>query len=139
MSENIPVHFNGAIVGYSADGGKTFVITDTFAKEKIESLLHQGETISVSVRSLGEIADDKTIKETRKISCDILNIEHNPSETASDKLELDISPEYSVWVANLLERGLMEHQTSYRDLIPVPDEVISFIKKFYKQTTEDEL
>lgn len=49
-----------------------------------------------------------------------------------DKLELNISPEYSGWIADLLERGLIEHQTSYGDKIPVPNEVVNFIKEFYE-------
>lgn len=49
-----------------------------------------------------------------------------------DKLILDISPEYSGWIASILDRGLMEHQTSYGSLIPVPEEVVNFIKKFYE-------
>jgi len=55
-----------------------------------------------------------------------------------DKLELNISPEYSGWIADLLDRGLMEHQTSYGDMIPVHDEVVSFIKEFYENKHENE-
>jgi hypothetical protein len=49
-----------------------------------------------------------------------------------NKLELNISSEYSGWIASLLDRGLMEHQTSYGDMIPVPKEVINFIKEYYE-------
>jgi hypothetical protein len=56
----------------------------------------------------------------------------------TDKLELNISPEYSGWIASLLDRGLMEHQTSYGEMIPVPDEVVSFIKQFYENEHRDE-
>jgi hypothetical protein len=55
-----------------------------------------------------------------------------------NKLELNISPEYSGWIASLLDRGLMEHETSYGDMIPVPDEVVSFIKEFYENEQRDE-
>ena len=55
-----------------------------------------------------------------------------------NKLELNISPEYSGWIASLLDRGLMEHETSYGDMIPVPDEVVSFIKEFYENEQQDE-
>jgi len=55
-----------------------------------------------------------------------------------DKLELNIEPEYSGWIASLLDRGLMEHETSYGDMIPVPDEVVSFIKEFYENEQRDE-
>ena len=49
-----------------------------------------------------------------------------------DKLELNIPSEYSGWIADLLERGLIEHQTSYGSSIPVPNEVVNFIKEFYE-------
>jgi len=55
-----------------------------------------------------------------------------------DKLELNIEPEYSGWIVSLLDRGLMEHQTSYGEMIPVPDEVVSFIKQFYENEHRDE-
>lgn len=55
-----------------------------------------------------------------------------------DKLELNISSEYSGWIADLLDRGLMEHQASYGSLMPVPDEVVSFIKEFYENEQRDE-
>jgi hypothetical protein len=48
------------------------------------------------------------------------------------KLELNIPSEYSGWIADLLERGLIEHQTSYGSSIPVPNEVVNFIKEFYE-------
>jgi hypothetical protein len=56
-----------------------------------------------------------------------------------DKLELNIPSEYSGWIASLLERGLIEHQTSYGDMMPIPDEVVKFIKEFYddEQSKED--
>jgi hypothetical protein len=50
-----------------------------------------------------------------------------------EKLELNISSEYSGWIANILERGLIEHQTSYGALIPVPNEVVIFIEEFCKK------
>jgi len=49
-----------------------------------------------------------------------------------NKLTLNIPEKYSGWISSLLERGLMEHQTSYGDTIPVPNEVIVFIKEFYE-------
>jgi hypothetical protein len=57
-------------------------------------------------------------------------------ESYIDKLELNISTEYSGWIASILNRGLMEHQTSYGDMIPVPEEVITFIEKFYNDNDE---
>ena len=48
------------------------------------------------------------------------------------KLTLNIPEEYSGWISSLLERGLMEHQTSYGDMTPVPNEVVVFIKEFYE-------
>jgi len=56
-----------------------------------------------------------------------------------DKLELNIPSEYSGWIASLLERGLIEHQTSYGDMMLIPDEVVKFIKEFYddEQSKED--
>jgi hypothetical protein len=56
-----------------------------------------------------------------------------------DKLELNIPSEYSGWIASLLERGLIEHQTSYGGMMPIPDEVVKFIKEFYddEQSKED--
>jgi len=51
---------------------------------------------------------------------------------SKSKLELNIPSEYSGWIADLLERGLIEHQTSYGDKIPVPNEVVNFIKEFYE-------
>ena len=55
------------------------------------------------------------------------------------KLELNIPSEYSGWIASLLKRGLIEHQTSYGDMMPIPDEVVKFIKEFYddEQSKED--
>jgi hypothetical protein len=50
-----------------------------------------------------------------------------------EKLVLDLPSEYSGWISSLLERGLMEHQTSYRDMIPVPEEVVEFIKRYRKE------
>jgi hypothetical protein len=50
-----------------------------------------------------------------------------------EKIVLDLSSEYSGWIASLLSRGLMEHQTSYMDMIPVPEEVVEFIKKYKEQ------
>lgn len=50
-----------------------------------------------------------------------------------EKLVLDLPSEYSGWIASLLERGLMEHQTSYGDMIPVPVEVVEFIKRYKKE------
>ena len=49
-----------------------------------------------------------------------------------NKLTLNIPEEYSDWISSLLKRGLMEHQTSYGDMIPVPNEVVVFIKEFYE-------
>jgi len=56
----------------------------------------------------------------------------NSEETKISKLTLNIPEEYSGWISSLLERGLMEHQTSYGDMIPVPNEVVVFIKEFYE-------
>jgi hypothetical protein len=62
------------------------------------------------------------------------------TKTKMSKLTLNIPEEYSGWISSLLERGLMEHQTSYGDMIPVPNEVVVFIKEFYEyeQNEEDE-
>jgi len=49
-----------------------------------------------------------------------------------NKLTLNIPEGYSDWISSLLKRGLMEHQTSYGDMIPVPNEVVVFIKEFYE-------
>ncbi len=49
-----------------------------------------------------------------------------------NKLELNISSEYSGWIADLLNRGLSEHQSSYGAMGEVPKEVVNFIKEFYE-------
>lgn len=118
MNNRIPVNYNGVVVGYTIDGGKTI----EFNEGVTENILKK-QIIGVSARSIGKVLDDNTVEKTEEISYDIIT---------SDKLELNISPEFSDWIASLLKRGLMEHQTSYGNLIPVPDEVINFIKEFYE-------
>ena len=46
-----------------------------------------------------------------------------------DKIVLELSNEYIGWISDLLNKGLIEHQTSYGEMIPVPKEVIDCIEK----------
>ena len=50
-----------------------------------------------------------------------------------DKIVLDIHKKYIGQLSSLLERGLMEHQTSYGDSIPVSKKLSKFIHKFRKE------
>lgn len=120
MNNGVPVNYNGAVVGYILDGGKTIQFIDSAAEGRINTLLGQNKIIGVSARALGELLDDNTVEKTEEISYDIIT---------TDKLELNISSEFSGWIASLLKRGLMEYQTSRWD---VPEEVVSFVKEFYK-------
>jgi hypothetical protein len=122
MNNKVPVKYNDEIVGYVYDEGRTIEFIDSVVENKLK-LLSQNHMIGVSSRAIGEIKDDNTVKETEKLSYHIFVV---------DKLTLNISSEFSGWIASLLSRGLMEHQTSYGNLIPVPDEVIAFIKEFYE-------
>lgn len=150
MNNKVPVKYNGVVVGYTIDCGKTIEFIDGAAEGKINKLLSQNQIIGVSARALGKVLDDNTVEKTEEISYDIIHYEGNQtmgsisnvanilglknklSTQVADKLELNISSEFSSWIASLLERGLMEHQTSYGNMIPVPDEVINFIKEFYE-------
>ena len=72
MSKGIPVKYNGEIVGYTTDEGKTFQFNDNdTSKKMVDELLNQ--TIGISARAIGKIKDDNTVEETEKISYDILN------------------------------------------------------------------
>jgi len=124
MNNEVPVKYNGVVVGYTIDDGKSIKFNDGVAENTIKDLLSPNKTICVSARAIGEVKDDNTVKKTEDISYDIFVV---------DKLTLNISSEFSDWISLLLERGLMEHQTSYGNLIPVPDEVVVFIKEFYDQ------
>ena len=53
-----------------------------------------------------------------------------------DKVVLELSNEYIGWISDLLSRGLMEHQTSYGKMIPVPQEVIDCIEKLKENENE---
>jgi len=72
MNKAIPVKYNGEVVGYTVDGGKTMVFNDSdTSKKMVDELLNQ--TIGISARAIGKIKDDNTVEETEKISYDILN------------------------------------------------------------------
>lgn len=116
MNNRIPVNYHGVVVGYTFDGGKTIEFNEGVA----ENILKK-QIIGVSARSLGKVLDDNTVEKAEEISYDIIT---------ADKLKLNISSEFSGWIASLLERGLMEYQTSRWD---VPEEVVSFVKDFYEQ------
>ena len=122
MNNEVPVKYNGVVVGYTIDDGKSIKFNDSVVENKLKQL-SQNHMIGISSRAIGEVKDDNTVEEAEKLSYDIFVV---------DKLTLNISSEFSGWIASILKRGLMEHQTSYGNLIPVPDEVIAFIKEFYK-------
>jgi hypothetical protein len=71
MSKDIPVKYNGEIVGYTTDEGKTIQFNDGESSKKVNELLTQNQTIWVSSRAIGKIKDDNTVEETEKISYDI--------------------------------------------------------------------
>ena len=73
MNKGIPVKYNGEIVGYTTDEGKTIQFNDSDSSKKVNKLLTQNQTVWVSVRAFGKIKDDNTVEETEKISYDILN------------------------------------------------------------------
>ena len=79
-------------------------------------------------------------KHIGEVMSDIAERYNKLTKRKMSKLTLNIPEEYSGWISSLLERGLMEHQTSYGDMIPVPNEVVVFIKEFYEyeQNKEDE-
>ena len=147
MNNKVPVNYNGIVVGYTYDKGKTIEFIDSNVENEINRLISQGQIIGLSSRAIGELRDDNTVEKTEEISYDLLHYEGNQtigsirnvdeifgltSETLAqtvNNLELNISSEYSCWIPTLLERGLMEYQTSRWD---VPEEVVSFVKKFYK-------
>jgi hypothetical protein len=147
MNNKVPVNYNGVVVGYTWDEGKTIEFIDSVAENEINRLISQGQIIGLSSRAIGEVRDDNTVEKTEEISYDLLHYEGNQtigsisnvdeifgltSETLAqtvDKLELNISSEFSGWIASLLERGLMEYQTSRWD---VPDEVVNCVKEFYE-------
>ena len=54
-----------------------------------------------------------------------------------DKIILDLPAEDIGWISSLLWRGLMEHQTSYRDMIPVPESISKYIHEL-KEKCENE-
>jgi hypothetical protein len=128
MNNEVPVKYNGVVVGYTIDDGKSIKFNDGVAENTIKDLLSRNKTICVSARAIGEVKDDNTVEKTENISYDIFVV---------DKLTLNISSEFSGWIASLLKRGLMEHKTSYGNLIPVPDEVVNFVKEFYNQKNDE--
>jgi hypothetical protein len=70
--ERVPINYNGEVVGYTVDGGKTMVFNDSdTSKKMVDELLNQ--IIGISARAIGKIKDDNTVEETEKISYDILN------------------------------------------------------------------
>ena len=71
MSKEIPVKYNGEIVGYTTDEGKTIQFNDSESSKKVNKLLTQNQTIWVSSRSIGQIKDDNTVEETLNASLDI--------------------------------------------------------------------
>ena len=75
MSKGIPVKYNGEIVGYTTDEGKTFQFNDNdTSKKMVDELLNQtNQTIGISARAIGKIKDDNTVEVTEKISYDIFN------------------------------------------------------------------
>jgi len=54
-----------------------------------------------------------------------------------NKIILDLPAEDIGWISSLLSRGLMEHQTSYRDKIPVPESISKYIHEL-KEKCENE-
>lgn len=54
-----------------------------------------------------------------------------------NKIILDLPAEDIGWISSLLSRGLMEHQTSYRDMIPVPESISKYIHEL-KEKYENE-
>jgi hypothetical protein len=73
MNKGIPVKYNGEIVGYTTDEGKTIQFNDSDSSKKVNELLTQNQTVWVSARAIGKIKDDNTVEETGKKSYDILN------------------------------------------------------------------
>jgi hypothetical protein len=43
---------------------------------------------------------------------------------------IDTDSENYIWVADLLERGILEHETSYGNTIPIPEDLKNDLKKF---------
>ena len=87
MSKDIPVKYNGEIVGYTTDEGKTIQFNDGESSKKVNELLTQNQTIWVSSRAIGKIKDDNTVEETEKISYDI---SHFGNTTKQQKVMSDI-------------------------------------------------
>ena len=71
MSKGIPVRYNGEIVGYTIDEGKTIQFNDEGSSKKVNEMLSQKQTVWVSSRAIGEIKSDNTVEEKEKISYDI--------------------------------------------------------------------
>jgi hypothetical protein len=71
MSKEIPVEYNGEIVGYTTDEGKTIQFNDSDASKKVNEMLNQKQMVWVSSRAIGEIKSDNTVEEKEKISYDI--------------------------------------------------------------------
>ena len=71
MNKEIPVKYNGEIVGYTTDEGKTIQFNDSDASKKVNEILNQKQTVWVSSRAIGEIKSDNTVEEKEKISYDI--------------------------------------------------------------------
>ncbi len=51
----------------------------------------------------------------------------------TEKIILDLPAEDIGWISSLLSRGLMEHQTSYGDMIPVPESISIYIQELRKK------
>ena len=72
MNKEIPVKYNGEIVGYTTDEGKTIQFNDSDASKKVNEMLNQKQSIwGISSRAIGEIKSDNTVELNEIKSYDI--------------------------------------------------------------------
>ena len=54
-----------------------------------------------------------------------------------NKIILDLPADDIGWISSLLLTGLIEHQSSYGDMIPVPDSISKYIYQLRKKHEND--
>lgn len=89
LNKEIPVNYNGEVIGYTADEGKTIIFNNEDSSKKLNELL-KNKIVGVSSRAIGKIKSDNTIEEIEKISYDIssygtINILHTKEELDKKK------------------------------------------------------
>jgi hypothetical protein len=62
MNKEIPVNYNGEIVGYTTDERNTIQFNDSDASKKVIAMLNQNQTVWVSSRAIDEIKSNNTVE-----------------------------------------------------------------------------